>query len=209
MRKVTLLAVGVMFALLPATPALAQAPADGWRVTVAPYFMGAAMNGTTAVAGQELTVDMSASDIFSNLQFGAMGIVVARKGDWGVGGDAIWMSLGANGTAPGALGTTGSADMNQGAFAFYGLRRLGPGVDVFFGGRVNTLQANLRFNGPGQGSSDGSKTWFDPIVGLQLRTPANGKRWHVQVYSEIGGFGVGSTLTWQVFPTFGVNLSKR
>ena len=66
---------------------------------------------------------MSASDIFDNLQFGAMGLVIARKGNWGVGGDAIWMALGANGTAPGPLGITASADMSQGAFAFYGLRR--------------------------------------------------------------------------------------
>ncbi len=84
---------------------------------------------------------MSFSDILSNLQFGAVGLVVARKGNWGVGGDAIWMALGASGTAPGPLATTGSADVNQGAFSFYGLRRLGPAADVFFGGRVNTLQA--------------------------------------------------------------------
>ena len=83
------------------------------------------------------------------------------------------------------------------------------GADVFFGGRVNTLQAKLRFNGPGQRSADGSKTWFDPIGGLQLRTPDTGKRWHGQVYSEIGGFGAGSDLTWQVFPTIGVNLTRR
>ena len=44
-------------------------PADAWRVTVAPYLMGAAMSGTTAVLGQQLTIDASASDIFSNLQF--------------------------------------------------------------------------------------------------------------------------------------------
>ena len=210
MRKVTLLAVGVMFALLPATPVLAQAPADGWRVTVAPYFMGAAMNGTTAVAGQELTVDMSASDIFSNLQFGAMGIVVARKGNWGVGGDAIWMALGANGTSPGPAAIPGSADMSQGAFAFYGVRRLAPAADLFFGGRVNYLSTNLRINTPLQVRSvDGSKTWFDPIVGLQVHTPNAGSRWHAQVYAEFGGFGVASTFTWQIFPTVGVNLSKR
>jgi len=209
MRKFLSFAFVLLVALVAAKPGWAQAPADGWHVTIAPYFMGAAMNGTTAVAGQELEVDMSFSDILDSLQFGAMGLVVARKGNWGVGGDAIWMALGANGTAPGPLAITGSADMNQGAFAFYGLRRLGPAADVFFGGRVNTLQANLRFNGPGQRSADGSKTWFDPIVGLQLRTPDTGKRWHAQVYSEIGGFGVGSDLTWQVFPTIGVNLTKR
>jgi hypothetical protein len=209
MRRMTTLLVGLFLTIAAATSVVAQTPGDTWRVTIAPYFMGAAMNGTTAVAGQELAVDVPFSKILDNLQFGAMGLVVARKGNWGVGGDAIWMALGANGTAPGPLGVTGSADVNQGAFAFYGLRRLAPVADVFFGGRVNTLQANLRFNGPSQRSIDGSKTWFDPIVGLQLRTPDAGKRWHAQVYTEIGGFGVGSTFTWQIFPTFGVDLTKR
>jgi hypothetical protein len=201
-----------LFTVLAASPVAAQAPAgDAWKVTVVPYLLGAAMNGTAAVKGQDVTIDMSASDIFSNLQFGAMGLVVARKGVWGVGGDAIWMSLGANGTAPGPLGrVTGSADMSQGAFAFYGLRRLAPYADVFFGGRVNYLSTNLRINSPLQVRSvDGSKTWFDPLAGLQLRTPENGKRWHAQVYTEFGGFGVGSTFTWQIFPTVGVDLTKR
>jgi hypothetical protein len=208
MRKFSFASFALVL-LLAAVPASAQTPApDGWKVTVAPYIFGAGMNGTTVVAGQELDVDVSFSDILSNLQFGAMGFVVARKGDWGVGGDAVWMALGANGTTPGPIGVTGSADMNQGAFSFYGLRRLAPYADLMFGGRINTLQVNLRFNGPNQRSVDGSKTWFDPIVGVQLRTPDTGKRWHAQVYTEFGGFGVGSSFTWQVFPTFGVNISK-
>jgi hypothetical protein len=211
MRKMLVFAFACVLALAAAAPVAAQAPAsDTWNVTVAPYFMGAGMNGTTTVAGQEVTIDMSFSDILKNLQFGAMGLVVARKGNWGVGGDAIWMALGANGTAPGPVGVTATADMSQGAFAFYGLRRLVPSADLFFGGRVNYLSTNLRINSPLQVRSvDGSKTWFDPIVGLQLHTPASGKRWHAQVYTEIGGFGVGSTFTWQIFPTVGVDLTKR
>src|SRR5512138_1154699 len=205
MRMVAALGLGFLLVVL-ATPSLAQTPDEKWHVTIAPYMLGAAMNGTSVVASQELKVDMSFSDILDNLQFGAMGLVVARKGKWGLGGDAIWMALGASGTAPGPLGTTGAADMNQGAFAFYGLRRLNPWADLMFGGRVNTLQANLRFNGPGASSVGGTKTWFDPIVGVELRTPASEKRWHAQVYTEFGGFGVGSTFTWQVFPTVGVNL---
>lgn len=202
-----LLAAALVGAL--ATAAGAQS-GDAWKVTVVPYMMGASMSGTTAVAGQELDIDMSASDIFSNLQFGAMGLVVARKGNWGVGGDALWMSLGANGIAPGPLGVTGSADMSQGGFAFYGLRRLGASADLYFGGRVNYLSANLRLNTPLQVRSvDDSKTWFDPIVGVQLRTPDSGGRFHAQVYTEIGGFGVGSDFTWQIFPTIGVRLTER
>jgi hypothetical protein len=96
---------------------------------------------------------------------------------------------GANGTAPG---------------------RPGAAADLFFGGRVNCLSANLRLSGPFQvRSADSSKTWFDPIVGVQLRTPNTGKRWHAQIDTEIGGFGVGSDFTWQNFPTLGVMLTER
>jgi hypothetical protein len=93
-RRVCLSAAVVLIASGAWAPAFAQAPSDKWDVTVAPYFMGAAMSGTTTVRGRQLDVEVSASDIFSNLQFGAMGVVVARKGKWGFGADAIWMALG-------------------------------------------------------------------------------------------------------------------
>jgi hypothetical protein len=180
-------------------PAHAQTASDEWQVLVAPYLMGAAMSGTAAVRGAEVDVDLSASDIFSNLQFGAMGLVVARKGSWGVGSDLIWM----------ALGTTvrdTNVDFNQGAFAFYGLRELGPSADVTFGARINTLQGTLWFKGPEIEVSQ-DKTWVDPIAGLTLRTAA-GRPVQLRVYTEIGGFGLGSDFTWQVFPTVGIHLTR-
>ena len=172
----------------------------GWDVLVEPYLMGAAMNGTIVLRGRDVTVDASASDIFSNLQFGAMGMLVAKKGNWGFGADAIWM----------ALGTTVrniNVDMNQGAFAFYGLRRLGPAADVTFGLRVNTLQGALDFKSLG-GLVEQNKTWVDPIVGLSVRT-APGHRVQLRMYGEVGGFGAGSDFAWQVFPTLAVRLSER
>jgi hypothetical protein len=75
---------------------------------------------------------------------------------------------------------------------------------------VNYLSANLRLNGPHKVRRvDGSKTLFDPVVGVQLRMPDTGQRWHTQVYTETGGFGVGSDFTRQVFPTIGVRLTER
>ena len=140
-RYIGLLAIVAIVVAGSTTRAVAQPASDEWKVLVAPYLMGAAMSGATTVRGVTVDVDASASDIFSNLQFGAMGMVVARKGAWGFGADAIWM----------ALGTTvrdTNVDFNQGAFAFYGLRQLGPAADVTFGLRVNTLQGELTFNGP-------------------------------------------------------------
>jgi hypothetical protein len=52
MRTVTRYAIVFVLALLAATPSAAQVvPDDSWKVTIAPYFMGAAMNGTTAIKG--------------------------------------------------------------------------------------------------------------------------------------------------------------
>ncbi len=198
MRRVTFLLAIVLIASGAWTPATAQAPSDEWEFVVSPYFLGAAMSGMTTVRGLEVDVDLSTSDILSNLQFGAMGIVAARKGNWGFGTDLIWM----------ALGTTvreTNVDFNQGAFAFYGLRRLSPAAEVTFGMRVNTLQGDLVFKRIGVDVSQ-NETWVDPIVGLILHTPAD-RRALLRVYTEIGGFGAGSSFTWQVFPTVGIKLA--
>ena len=198
-RSVFLASTIMLVACGPWTPAAAEGRSDDWDVVVAPYLMGASMSGDTTVLGRDVTVDMSASDIFKNLQFGAMGMVVARKGNWGFGGDAIWM----------ALGTTRrntNVDFNQGAFAFYGLRRLAPAAELTFGMRVNTLQGKLTFKGPDIAVSQ-NQTWVDPIVGLTLRTPPD-RRVLLRVYSEIGGFGAGSDFTWQIFPSVGFKLAK-
>jgi hypothetical protein len=196
------LRTSVLALLLAGTPAVAQTSGDAWETTIAPYLMGAGMNGTTGIAGQTVEIDASASDIFSNLQFGTMGIFVARKGAWGVGADAIWMALGSTLDQPPV-----NIDVNQGAFAFYGLRRLGPAAEVTFGVRWNVIQEEIDFKTPGI-VRDQTKQWVDPLIGLNLRTTQSG-RWHGGVYTEIGGFGAGSTFAWQVFPTVGINVGSR
>ena len=199
-QRVCLWAVIALVVSSGGARAEAQTPPEGWDVVVTPYLMGAAMDGATTLRGQAVDVDLSASDIFSNLQFGAMGLVVARKGNWGFGGDAIWM----------ALGTTvrnTNVDFNQGAFAFYGLRRLGRAADLTVGLRVNTLQGNFEFK-PLNTRVSQDRTWVDPVVGVILRTPGE-HRVHLRLYGEVGGFGAGSDLSWQVFPVVGIRLGHR
>jgi hypothetical protein len=199
-RYIGLFAVVAMVVAGSVAPAAAQPAPEEWNVLLAPYLLGAAMSGTTTVRSVDVDVDLSASDIFSNLQFGAMGLFVARKGVWGFGSDLIWMALGRT------VRDT-NVDFNQGAFAFYGLRRLSPATDVTFGLRVNTLQGELRFKGPDV-TRNQDKTWVDPIAGVTLRTPAD-RRAQVRLYTEVGGFGAGSDFAWQVFPTLSLRLTEK
>jgi hypothetical protein len=101
------------------------------------------MNGTSTVRGLEVEVDVSPSDIFENLQFGAMGYFGARKGNWGFGVDALYMALGTTIDTPPA-----NVDPGQGAFTFVGTRRLNDKVEAVFGARWNFIQGKIEFTGP-------------------------------------------------------------
>jgi hypothetical protein len=181
--------------------AMAQTPADEWQVTAAPYFMGAGVTGTTAVGPLTTEIDASFSDILSHLEFGFMGIVGARKGNWGFGADVYYAGLGTTGDRPAS-----DVDFDQTMMAFYGLRRLGANADVTFGARVNGLTGRITLKDGTNRSAEQDKWWLDPVAGLILRTPGTGKL-RAGVYTEVGGFGVGSNFAWQVFPTFGVALT--
>jgi hypothetical protein len=205
---------GVLGALiilsLIASPALAQSQGSGgkspdqWQFTLAPYLMLPWMNGTTAVRGHELEVNVGPGDIFSNLQFGVMGYFAARKGQWGFATDVVYMALGADVDKPSA-----NVDFNQGAYAFTGSRQLTEKAALVFGARWNVLQGKLDFKGPVlKGTFKDTKQWVDPIVGLKFEQPLGG-RLHFAMQADIGGFGAGSDFAWQLWPIIGVDVGKR
>jgi hypothetical protein len=178
--------------------------AEDWQFTVAPYMMFPWMNGTTAIRGHEVKVDVAPGDIFKNLQFGIMGYFEARKDRWAVGVDAVYMALGATVDRPAT-----NVDMNQGAYAFTGMRQVNKKVDLVFGARWNVLQGKLDFKGPILlGTFQNTKQWVDPIVGLKIKQSLGGK-WHFTMEGDIGGFGAGSKFAWQLFPVLGVDVGKR
>jgi hypothetical protein len=49
--------------------------------------------------------------------------------------------------------------------------------------------------------------WFDPYVGLRTRYDFN-KTYYTAVRGEIGGFGVGADLMWEVETVVGINLTR-
>ena len=50
-------------------------------------------------------------------------------------------------------------------------------------------------------------SWFDPYVGLRTRYNFN-KTYYTAVRGEIGGFGVGADLMWEVEAALGINLTR-
>lgn len=207
MRWRALTTVALLAAIPP--PALAQSQtgsgksAEEWNFTLAPYLMVPWMDGTTALRGQEIKVNVGPSEIFSNLQFGVMGYFEARKSRWAVGADAVYMALGATVDRPSA-----NVDFNQGAYAFTAIRELNRKVDFLAGVRWNVLQGKFELKAPIQSTVEQTKQWIDPIVGLRLRQSLGG-HWHFTMQGDIGGFSAGSKFAWQLFPVVGVDVGKR
>ena len=110
--------------LLLADEAGAEA-GDDWQITVAPYAFGASLDGSIAVRGREIDVDLSASDLVDRLELGLTGMTAARKGNWGIVGDALWVALGENVVMPPA-----DLDTDLTVVTVQGLRRLGPVADL-------------------------------------------------------------------------------
>jgi len=88
-------------------PQSASAP-GGWEFSVTPYIFLARLNGTVGVVGQSADVNASFRDIFRNLEFAAMGTLEARKGNWSVLVDGMYISLEGQRVTPSPL----FSDMN-------------------------------------------------------------------------------------------------
>lgn len=66
---------------------------EEWEVSVAPYVFFSGLKGTIGVQQQNAIVDARFPDIFRNLDFAMMGTFEARKGNWMILTDAMYMSL--------------------------------------------------------------------------------------------------------------------
>ncbi len=64
-----------------------------------------------------------------------------------------------------------------------------------------------KVNGYFPNKTEASKNWLDPIVGLRARLAL--AEWaYLGAYGDIGGFGIGSDLTWQAAGFLGFQLSR-
>ncbi|MDH5284329.1 MAG: hypothetical protein OEW80_10665, partial [Gemmatimonadota bacterium] len=190
-------------ALLVCAPAAlaAQSPREGeadrveW--TVAPYFLIPTMSGDLTVGNQTIGVDAGPGDIFDKLQFGAMLYVQVRKGAWGGAVDGLYMNLEQD-----AKQANATAGAKQGMVDMSAFRRLTPAIDVLLGARVNIMESSLDLPTPGVSVSD-TKTWVDPIVGVLLHQQLGASKWTVGMRADIGGFGLGSSFAYQLYPQLG------
>ena len=187
-------------------------PAEGWSFLAEPYLMFPNMNGAIGMRNlPDATVDVSSSDIFSNLKMGFMLNLEASTNRWVVGSDLLYMHLGQN-VEPGVLIESGEVNAKQLGWELYGLYRITPWLEFGFGGLVNSINTELKISRKELGGgtvpvrASRTETWLDPMLIGRIRN-RTGQKFLYQLRAEIGGFGIGSDLAWAIQAYAGYRFS--
>jgi hypothetical protein len=184
-----------------------------WNFLTDVYLMFPYMDGETG-AGDLLSVPVDANpgDIFSKLKMAAMLYVEAKTDKWAITSDLVYMNLNQEVT-PGTLLHSGEVKAKEFIWEPAGLYRIVPFWEVGLGGRLTSLSTDIdvRRNvfpaGTEEVTASGSKTWMDPVIITRLSAEIK-QKWLLQFRGDIGGFGIGSDLTWQLQAYAGYRFGK-
>ena len=196
-----------------AEPDSARESESGWQFAATPYVWASAISVDMDLDDHgSVDSDTSFTEILGDLKFVFMGAFEARNDRFVMITDIIYLSVGSEADGPAGFV---DADVDLATFigtAVAGYRVVEEGplfVDLFAGGRVTSIDAEVELTGPFQSvESDASKTRVSPVVAGRFRLPL-GERWGVAVYGDLAGFGITSDLPWQLLGTVQYDLSNH
>jgi hypothetical protein len=202
-----------------ASPQASTTSADNaWHFAVSPYLWFPGMHGTaTGTRGNGLGFRASPGDLLSNVRFGLMGAVEARRQRLVLTGDMMWIRLEDDKALPfpGILGAPTSANMKATEFLLapkVGYRLIDEEkikIDALAGFRYWHLGENLQFNPSVLGLNfSGSQNFVDPLVGGRIQAALSPKI-VVNILGDVGGWGTGSQLEYQVAGLLGYRIKPR
>lgn len=203
----------LVFALtvaLAAAASVAQAQRNdspGWEFALTPYGWFAGMSGNIRTPLERLP-ERSFSADFSTIvgdlsTVPIMGMAELRHGRFGLLGDLLYLGLEQDIETRNVAFLGGRARVNSTIGNILGLYRVvdlpGQSVDIGAGVRIWNSDTKLSLNSgllPGV-IKKSSVSWADPLLAARYHRTLS-ERFGLTVYGDIGGFDLGSILTWQV-----------
>ena len=213
-----LLAFSCFLVFCTAMPSHSTAQEE-WQFKVSPYLWTPGLAGDISPTAMAPTasVDMDIADVLSKLNLGVMGMAEARKGRWSVLGNVFYANISEKedvSLGPGIV--TPSRSIKVGARTFFA--GLGVGYDIYADERARiTTAAGLRYwdvenelrvtGGIATIDTTESETWVDPLIGIGGVYDL-GDGFSLEGYADVGGFGIGSDLTWSVLGLVGYRINE-
>jgi hypothetical protein len=194
----------------------ASSQQDDWSLSLSPYIWGAGLKGSVASfpGAPAADVDVSFSDVLSNLDMAGMLIAQLRYQRFAGYMDLIYTSISADQNTP--LGLLFD-DVNLENEVFIGtfggsyraIESEHASLDLLAGIRAWSVDTRLKLQGgalPDQ-EIEHNENWVDPIVGISARYQFDSGIF-ATAFSQVGGFGVGSDLTWDALGGLGYQFNN-
>lgn len=201
MNRKKLVYLAMFVAVMVGAGAAFAEDTTGWSFTLAPYAWLPKMNGDVAVKGHSAPVDLSFSDTLDMVQDirGALmlhaeakrealtaladiyAITTRQENDIRAGETDLRMTQ-----YIGELGAAYALPIEAG-----GLK-----IEPLCGGRYQMARTRLDIDALGV-DVDKDQGWVDPFVGVRMIAPV-GEKVSLSLRGDIGGFGIGSDLAWNV-----------
>jgi hypothetical protein len=165
-----------------------------WEFNLAPMYLWAvSIDGDQTVKGTKVDLDISFSDIFDDLN-GALTFHFEglHKQRWGFFSDLNYIVLEMD---DGPV----DIDFTEILFELAGFYRFTDGahaIDGFGGLRYSSMDVDLDLPAP-LPNVDQGKDWVDPYLGLRWHW-SFAEKWGTDLRGDIGGFGIGSDITWNL-----------
>lgn len=169
-----------------------------WRADVNLYMLAASMSGNTTIHGVPVDVDVPFSNVMSNLQFGFMGRATGYHRRWAVSTDVIYMGLG---TVKNNIDVGFDQWLVQPMVEYEATSWISP----YAGTRYMNLTGD--FKTPSGITRSGKQSWWDPVIGAELRIPIS-SNFRAVVRGDVGGFGAASSFTDQIEPMLDWRFKK-
>jgi hypothetical protein len=190
----------------------------GWHFAWNGYLWFPGVHGTAeGVRGNSLGFRASPGDLLSNSRFGLMGAFEARRQRLVASIDLLWIRLEDDKALPlpGFVLPPTSANMKATEFLLtpkIGFRLINEErikIDALAGFRYWHLGENLKFNPSLLGRNfSGSQDFVDPVVGGRIQVPLSPKI-VVNILGDVGGWGTGSQLEYQVAGLLGYRIKPK
>jgi len=195
-----------------------QFPTDAtnvWSFDIVPYLWVAGYEGTFGLPSFPPDTPPTHSDSAFSTHLAAAAMLAAEihYRDVGLFLDGAWVQLRTEGDSGSSLysGTDIKSDIAYGTLALtYRLRPIGKlQTELIAGARVWYISNEIEFK-PGVApgfTADNSRTWADPIIGAKLVYDLT-EHWFGTVLGDVGGFGVGSDISWSIFGGVGYRFTS-
>jgi hypothetical protein len=183
-----------------------------YHVYLEPYLFTASMSGTTGIGTlPDVSVCVPASKVLEHLKIGGMLYAEVHNNQFAFTSDLFYANLDQDASSKNGI-LNGTVSLTQFWWELAGLYKVLPWLEFGLGARINSIKSGVNINVSGPSGTinknkEQPETWVDPIIVTRLKGAINNK-WLFQLRADIGGFGVGSKLAWQLQPTVFFRASR-